>query len=139
MVEKNRGIWEKLYKEDVPTDAPEIPRSSLSAFIAQMQASAPQTEDDFWRYINGNPTPLTEWHKTEGLFHWWMTCDYPQLRQWAFDVLSIPAMSAELERVFSQAKRSITSDRNRQLAATFEAQHCLRDWLRKGLYNIGAG
>ena len=35
------------------------------------------------------------------------------LRQWALDTLSVPAMSAEVERVFSQAKRLLTIDRNR--------------------------
>jgi hypothetical protein len=31
----------------------------------------------------------------------------------ALDLLSIPAMSAEVERVFSSVKRLLTSDRNR--------------------------
>jgi hypothetical protein len=34
------------------------------------------------------------------------------IRQQALDLLSIPAMSAEVERVFSSAKRLITADRN---------------------------
>jgi hypothetical protein len=37
---------------------------------------------------------------------------YPQLRQLAFDTLSIPAMSAEIERVLSSAKKLLTPERN---------------------------
>src|ERR1700712_62374 len=67
-----------------------------------------------------------------------MQCDYPELRQWAFDTLSIPAMSAELERIFSQAKRTITSDRNRLLAESFEESQCLKHWLDHGLFSLVA-
>ena len=56
--------------------------------------------DDFKRYINGHVTPWIEW-KDQNLFHWWSTYEFTQLRQWALDTLSIPTMSAELERVFS--------------------------------------
>ena len=78
---------------------------------------------------------MTDW-KTQGLFTWWATCDFSQLRQWAFDTLSIPAMSAELERVFSQAKRFYTDDRNRVLPDSFEAAMCLKHWSQQGLYSL---
>jgi len=41
-----------------------------------------------------------------------MQCGYPELRQQALDTLSVPGMSAEVERVFSQAKRTLTTDYN---------------------------
>ena len=94
-----------------------------------------QQDDDFSRYINSRPTPPTEW-KDQNIFLWWMQCDYPELRQWAFDTLSVPAMSAELERIFSQAKRTITSDRNRLLAENFEESQCLKHWLDHGLFSL---
>jgi hypothetical protein len=47
------------------------------------------------------------------------------VRQQALDVLSIPAMSAEIERVFSDAKRLITPDRNRLLDSTIECLELL--------------
>src|ERR1700761_4990569 len=64
------------------------------------------------------------------------TSDFSRLRQFAFDVLSIPATSAELERVFSQAKRLYTDDRNRLGTDAFEAAMCLRHWSRQGLYSV---
>ncbi len=101
-----------------------------------MRDSSPEAqEDDFSRYINGKPTPMTNW-KDNNLFRWWMQSDYPGLRRWAFDVLSIPATSTELERIFSQSKRMIIADRNRLLATTFEASQCMKHWLDHDLYQL---
>ncbi|ODQ68784.1 hypothetical protein LIPSTDRAFT_76754, partial [Lipomyces starkeyi NRRL Y-11557] len=49
----------------------------------------------------------------------------------ALDVLSIPAMSAEPERLFSSAKITITDRRNRLGIETIEAIECLKLWLGK--------
>ena len=45
---------------------------------------------------------------------WWRKheAEYSVLLMIAFDILSIPGMSAEVERVFSQAKKLITDERN---------------------------
>ena len=45
-------------------------------------------------------------------------------RQMAFDFLSIPAMSSETERVFSQTKRTISDTRYRLGAPVIEAIEC---------------
>ena len=45
-------------------------------------------------------------------------------------------MSAELERVFSQAKQFYSDDRNRLLTTTFEALQCLLQWHRQSIYNM---
>ena len=84
-------------------------------------------DNDFERYINGRPNTTANW-KTAGLFSWWATCDFPQLRQWAFNTLLIPVMSAELERIFSQARRFYIGDRNRLSPEAFEAAMCLKHW-----------
>ena len=44
------------------------------------------------------------------------------------DLLSIPAMSAEPERVFSGAKHTITDLRNRLNEQSIEATECLKSW-----------
>ena len=46
----------------------------------------------------------------------------------ALDILSIPAMSAEPERLFSGAKISITDRRNRLSIQSIEALECLKSW-----------
>jgi hypothetical protein len=50
----------------------------------------------------------------------------------ALDVLSIPAISAELERLFSSAKISITDRRNRLGIESIKAIECLKSWFNKG-------
>ena len=59
------------------------------------------------------------------MFKWWGNqTDYPELRRMAFDFLSIPAMSSETERVFSQTKRTISDTRYRLGAPVIEAIEC---------------
>ena len=57
---------------------------------------------------------------------------YPSLARMAFDVLSIPAMSSECERVFSSAKILIDDRRARMKEDIIEASECLRAWLQAG-------
>jgi len=45
------------------------------------------------------------------------------------DMASIPAMSSDCERVFSQGKLLITGQRNRLKADIIEATQCLRMWM----------
>ena len=136
MIRKNRGLWETEYRQDMPVPVSEALRSILSAYMYNLCATTqPQNNDEFERYINGHVTQWIEW-KDNNLFNWWATCEFPGLRQWALDTLSIPAMSAELERVFSQAKQFYTDDRNRLLTTTFEALQCLLQWHRQRIYTM---
>ena len=48
----------------------------------------------------------------------------------AFDILSIPAMSIEVERVFSSSKRALTPDRNALTVESLERTELLRNWWR---------
>jgi hypothetical protein len=46
----------------------------------------------------------------------------------ALDILSIPAMAADLERLFSSAKITITDHCNKLSADVIEALECLKSW-----------
>ena len=48
----------------------------------------------------------------------------------ALDILSIPAMSADLERLVSGAKITISDRRNRLGITTIQALECLKSWLK---------
>jgi hypothetical protein len=50
----------------------------------------------------------------------------------AYDLLSIPAMSAETERVFSSTKLMISSNRTCLNADIIEAEECLQVWYKAG-------
>ena len=51
----------------------------------------------------------------------------------AFDVLSIPAMSVECERVFSGVGALVTNRKRRMLEDIIEAIECLRSWWHQKL------
>jgi hypothetical protein len=67
--------------------------------------------------------------------YWWLEptqqSTFPNLSRIAVDILSIPAISAEPERLFSSAKITITDRRNQLKSDTIEALECLKSW-----YNI---
>ena len=72
-------------------------------------------------------SPLTWWLRDEQQGH------YPNLSKMAIDILSIPAMSADPERVFSGARRTISWDRMLLGATTIEKGECLKSWIRSGI------
>ena len=49
----------------------------------------------------------------------------------AIDILSIPAMSAEPERVFSGSRRTISWDRACLSGKIVEQTECLKSWVRE--------
>ena len=52
----------------------------------------------------------------------------------AIDILSIPAMSDEPERVFSGARRTISWERARLGAEMVEKVECLKYWIKSGAF-----
>ena len=89
-------------------------------------------QDPFDCYIYGDR--MGKFSKKEDLFRWWKDGKHSRsIRQFALDLLSIPAMSAEMERVFSSAKRLITQDRNRLTADMLEVLVLLKYWLDYGI------
>ena len=51
----------------------------------------------------------------------------------ALDTLSIPAMSAECERIFSSTKKLLTDSRNGLQEEIIEATECLKAWWDEGI------
>lgn len=58
---------------------------------------------------------------------------YPRLARMALDVLSIPAMSSEPERIFSLAGLMVTDRRNRLHEDIIQAAQCIRSWEQHGI------
>ena len=88
-----------------------------------------EKSDSLEIYLRDNPIPdiknlLEHWQSPESL--------YPDLSQLAYDTCSIPAMSAECERVFSSTKLLITDRRNRLKEDIIEASEVLKSWLYQG-------
>jgi hAT family C-terminal dimerisation region len=53
----------------------------------------------------------------------------------AIDILSIPPMSDEPERVFSGARRIVSWDRGQMEPETMERRECLKHWKKSGILN----
>ena len=86
----------------------------------------PASQDEFQDYISKEPYDIGKATALE----WW--CQEQQRRRWprlsymALDILSIPAMSDEPERVFSGARRTVSWDRAQMSAETLECVECLK-------------
>ncbi|KAK2684727.1 hypothetical protein QWA68_016241 [Fusarium oxysporum] len=83
--------------------------------------------DEYERYCNSKRVS-----GFTGALAWWLEetqqKTYPSLSKIAVDILSIPAISAEPERLFSGAKITITDRRNRLGSDVIEALECLKSW-----------
>lgn len=87
------------------------------------------TKDEYESFINADPIAI------DGTaLAWWcqeaQCLAYPRLSQMAIDILSIAAMSAEPERVFSGARRTISWDRARLSGDRIMKLECLKSWIR---------
>jgi hypothetical protein len=61
---------------------------------------------------------------------WWRDHQqrWPRLSKMAFELMSIPAMSTECERAFSQGKLILGSQRHKLLDVTVNILMCLKNW-----------
>jgi hypothetical protein len=88
----------------------------------------PQAGDEYNIYTREKPISI------EGsALNWWLANErrkaWPKLSRLAIDILSIPAMSDEPERVFSGARRTISWDRMQMGAENIEKTQCLKSWM----------
>lgn len=67
---------------------------------------------------------------TSGPLEWWVenSLKLPILAHLAADILCIPAMSAEVERLFSSVELMLPAARNRLLDDGIEASECILNW-----------
>jgi hypothetical protein len=135
-----KELWE-FYRENTPTS---LASSSYEKEPSQGQEldefdriaqdlgkyTRPASQDEWEDYSNAEPYDIG---KISAL-KWW--CQDPQRKRWprlsymAIDILSIPAMSDEPERVFSGARRTISWERAQIGPETLERVECLKHWRR---------
>jgi hypothetical protein len=61
---------------------------------------------------------------------------WPELAAMAFDLLAVPAMSSECERVFSSCAKMTTPDSGKLLGKTLWHHQCLKNWQRRGAIEL---
>jgi hypothetical protein len=133
MIAYVKGVWEDEYATQsivpIAVDAtlPHEP-TLLDSYLRTPDIHA-EYDNEFDSFIHGERTPFNKGDHN-AVIAWVLDPEnpYPGLRQLQLDLLSIPAMSTELERVFSQAKLTITPTRNRLSDETIESVELLRHW-----------
>ena len=142
-----KALVAKMWKKYRPTSEPTsdttsdpINKRALNAFTTWKQQKSGRRADhvdEYFRYIREPPVPHD--HIKQGACSWWLEERqqrlYPNLSKMALDMLTIPAMSAAPERLFSSANITISDRRNRLHGDTTEAIECLKSWRK--IQNIG--
>ena len=140
-----RALVVKLWKRYRPTSSntsssdPNIdptltqiqpPNNAFTAWKQQKSGKGASNIDEYARYIR-EPLIPQDYIKNRACSQWLEERQqrlYPNLSQMALDILTIPAMSAAPERLFSSANITISDRRNRLYADTTEAIKCLKLW-----------
>ena len=141
--DKVQGLWEREYKPGAPLpiqppnstySTPNTSKNpnSFNAWATKQRLSVVNTNmDEYTRYCQAEPV-----FDIENLDprKWWQEPTqqrlYPNLSKMALDILSIPAMSADPERLFSGAKLTLTDLRNRLGIEAIQALESLKSWWR---------
>ena len=139
MIQNVKKTWEEEYKPSSSSSSSsgtsqqqqeqlllKKPRR-IDLYLQKAQVNDNHSNDEFDSYIQG---PQTVFLDRDAVFPWVLDPmnPWPNMRQQILDLLSIPAMSTELERVFSHGKLTITPMRNRLSEQTVEMLELLRHW-----------
>jgi hypothetical protein len=142
-------LWEK-YRDQPIEIQPSIPRFSydkakepkeLDEFDQLVEdmctATRPKSADEYEDYNSQDSFKLP---KNMIALEWWcqdaQTTRWPRLSRMAIEILSIPPMSDEPERVFSGARRTVSWDRGQIEVDTIECRECLKHWKNSGILNL---
>lgn len=141
-----KSLWTKEYKKMPVSEAispqkrpPVKELNYIQSYRAKGAAVAAARNkqhviaDEFDRYCAQDTV------KTNRPIDWWRTVgslEYPTLTQMALDILSIPAMSDEPERIFSRLGLMITPRRNRLDVDVVQASTCLNSWDRAAVIDL---
>ena len=128
MLKAVRQYWESSYQNTaIDSNDHDVDMIEPSPLSEQLGLRQEQSDDPWQSYITSD-TLKPKRRSDINIIEWWATIGRPALRQFAFDVLSIPAMSTEVERIFSSAKLAPPPHRRRTKADTLEVKELLRYW-----------
>lgn len=128
--QKIQLFWEIHYKgKETETD---FDPSNLSdnLYVAYLQSKKlnKSAKDEYARYLSLPPVDDVRDPRS-----WWLEAtqqaQFPYLSKMAIDMLTIPSMSADAERIFSGCKLQWTDRRNRLSVKTLESLECLKSWM----------
>lgn len=130
--EKVARFWKTTYKpKDADLTDQEHTPIAKNSYVAhlQLKKAAKPAKDEYRRYLSLPPVD-----DIKDIRKWWMEetqqLHYPNSSKMALDLLSIPAMSADAERLFSGANLQHSKLRNRLKVAVLEQLECLKSWMK---------
>jgi hypothetical protein len=143
-----KKLWE-AYRDELIEQPPLVPAFSygdpkapgeLDEFdqivLGLRSVARPASGDEYTDYNSQDSFLLG----SQGALEWWcqdaQTTRWPKLSRMAINILSIPPMSDEPERVFSGARRTISWDRGQIEPATIEMRECLKHWKKSGILDV---
>ena len=105
-------------------------KTRLGAKLEAMTVSYVQPQDEMRDYLSSSSGAHLEHRQPSYVIKWWYSQRHrwPILAQFAIEIFSIPAMSDDIERIFSGARRTISWERSRLGLDTVEAIECLATW-----------
>ena len=141
-------LWKKYRPTSDPTSDPNSdltnkrPLNAFTTWKQQKSGRRADHTDEYFRYIREPPIPHDH-IKQGGACSWWLEDRqqrlYPNLSKMALDILTVPAMSAAPERLFSSANITISDRRNRLHSDTTEAIECLKSWRKIQSISLESG
>lgn len=109
-----------------------IPSSSNIPYRMKQKYSIPDQVDPLTAYINEQ---CIGYQKEFDLILYWKRCPHQELKRMALDIISIPATSANVERLFSSSKLVDCFNRQRMLPQTKRLLVLTKNWWRYLLNN----
>jgi len=127
--------------DDEPMPAPAIHQpmnaedTELESFLLGPSTRTPPRECEIDRYFE---VAKKQGGDVKKPLEWWIArrAEFPCLSRFAFDMLAIPAMAAENERVFSLAKLVMSTQRQSMSDETLDQLMCLKMWLRQNIISL---
>ena len=140
---KVKKLWEDVYKRENVIIRPPSPPSVAPPvdYLADLlNRVAPQLvaptrtssrKDQYAQYLEEPVSHIP-------IMQYWQLKEpeWPQLASMAFDLLAVPAMSSECERVFSSCAKQTTPESSRLTGRLLWHQECLNNWQRRGAIQI---
>jgi hypothetical protein len=133
-----KKLWEDEYKNlptvyTTPSIVPALELDEYDPLAQELNVIGTEPDvDEYETYTSQPPIPIDC-----SPLVWWLRDEqkerFPRLSKMAIDIPSIPAMSADPERTFSGARRTISWDRMLLGASTIEKGECLKSWIRSGI------
>ncbi|RMZ83938.1 hypothetical protein DV736_g6608, partial [Chaetothyriales sp. CBS 134916] len=149
-----REEWELNYRNRTFQDTTEVPQIPP---LKRQYIQKPKEPDDFEKWLSDDKDNALEdtindsaqfdnyinsvciSKGVNNYIAWWSQQSAGGLKQQAYDVLSVPAMSAEVERLFSACSLMVALNRSRLHNNTIEEAECLKQWLDTGIVMLHRG